>query len=596
MNRNPRHRHASARKNSPRSSPSRRNKSFLSDNLKRIGNVLSPDLLSAALGITEENLNRLLSGRDEHIEDRLSNHLGPRLRRIGLPLNWLSLPNIDIEPEHIRALRALALESENKAPLRRENFNKLVKLFENDTETLATALDLIPEMIHRIANGQLELNEQRDSHLNPRLMAAGFPKGWLEDSETGEVGEKERINLMQAAVDVLMDEGDLDSSELKQLVRKLADAKRVHNIDDLRKVIKDHNKQKAIEAKQIEETIESKKDIAMSKVTPTSRVPHSAVSRANQGAGRPIELKSLARKEEGEKTIRAVPKKDKATHTPKQRVSTTPQIAASAPAPILDLHPDFLDKVPTGEVITLAQEESKTRTKALNRIFDVARRGVKASLSRDILRISPGVWSAHENGTTEFYEELAREVEKVLHLPHEWLENPTKELPKLPLWVLDNFTDRPTSLAEALGDKDVMTPELSEALTLYHPSGPIPSRRKAAKVSKAVAAPEAMVVKEASLPAQEMASSPEPQSIPAPKVIESTPEIEPTPAPEPEATLPVKEPEVAKGFNWEPNDNPAPISEPGPLVGALTHVLADLSKAGTFTEQDALRLLNFLVK
>ncbi|WP_407792331.1 hypothetical protein [Pigmentiphaga litoralis] len=82
----------------------------------------------------------------------------------------------------LKKLKGLAASSEDRTPLRRNNFKRLAQAFGERLEVLADALDMRKGSIVEVTDGRLSLDDERFGHLNPRLMLAGFPNGWLNEA------------------------------------------------------------------------------------------------------------------------------------------------------------------------------------------------------------------------------------------------------------------------------------------------------------------------------------------------------------------------------------------------------------------------------
>lgn len=152
-------------------------------NLGRLAAEVDRDVLSAALGFSEPVMVKLIEGRENVKDARYSVHLSHSLNELGLNTAWLDIPEAPIDQALKDAIRARAASAENKAPIRRSNFKRLARAFDGRLTLFADALELVEGSVAGILEGRLELDDQRFSHLNPRLMAAGFPNGWLEQSD-----------------------------------------------------------------------------------------------------------------------------------------------------------------------------------------------------------------------------------------------------------------------------------------------------------------------------------------------------------------------------------------------------------------------------
>lgn len=670
-----------------RSHPSARKRalSACATNLRKISRVLQPDMLATALGVSEDTLSVLISGRDQNLENSYSSHLAHRLEQAKLPPTLLQTPDVQIRPEHITKLRNLASSSSNKAPLRRENFRKLVKAFEDKIDVLADALEMNSESVLGVANGHLELNEQRVNHINPRLMQAGFIDGWLEEISEDALNESEVIRLEKLASDLYEDEEDYSVSEpfdfdayveesnraLKEAIeasikaensfqsakptKKLGTSKPKWEVaaekvsmeklgvdvrernrvlrEEARKaeaeVIREENrilaeanrirKSKELkEAERVSEALKKKVNYRFSRADsapnpdalplsealnqldkkvnkehsvneldnrqatpPVPGIPRGAVG-AGRSSIRPV--KPAARKAAKDnkssasssdtstpryspgrplRARKAIPpaqvRADQESHKAQQEVEAALAKPETSSNKGLS-YGDFEKSTSARGEISLKQ--SMVRVNALDSIFKDARRGAIVTLWRDLIGSNQAMWGNIRRGAALFRDDLARKAEQGLELPEGWLDNPTYPPATLADWVTDSDVPRPTELLTKAKDETYDE-----------------------------AKPEA-VVEKASQPVKEVVSEPLEMEV------EAKPEDSPSSAEEVKPESREEEPipkRVDQGFIWKPATNPTARETPGPVVDALTSVIASLNKEGTFTDQDALRLLNQLM-
>jgi hypothetical protein len=150
-------------------------------NLGRLADVMSIDVLASSLGLSEPNLLKIIQGHESGNEYQA--HIEDQFKRAGVPVAWLNQTQAPIKPEFVELLRRSAASSANKAPIRRHNLQALVDAFTGRTDALARALDINQTTVHSLIDGSLVLTDERVNHLNPRLMAAGFPDSWLDQAQ-----------------------------------------------------------------------------------------------------------------------------------------------------------------------------------------------------------------------------------------------------------------------------------------------------------------------------------------------------------------------------------------------------------------------------
>lgn len=173
-------------RSSPRTSDARQfgrqrprgNRPVASVNLGKLADVVGNDVLASSLGLTEQVLVKIIQGQE--VAQDYQAHIEHHFKEAGIPSSWLNQTNASIKPEVVTALRRIAAGSVNKAPTRRHNFQVLVDAFQGRIEAMSDALDISEPSIRGLADGRLEITEERVNHLNPRLMRAGFPDGWLD--------------------------------------------------------------------------------------------------------------------------------------------------------------------------------------------------------------------------------------------------------------------------------------------------------------------------------------------------------------------------------------------------------------------------------
>ena len=170
----------------------------LSTNLRKLVDVMDIDLLSTSLGLRESVLRDILSGRDNG--DSYRQFIEQKLDEAGFASRWLDRANAQVFPDQISELKQLASVSTQKAPLRRNNLKTLLLAFDGKLDTLADALEVVPESLLKVADGALVLDDQRFGHFNPKLVEAGFPDCWL-DLPQAKVDESWAQGLEKMAAD-----------------------------------------------------------------------------------------------------------------------------------------------------------------------------------------------------------------------------------------------------------------------------------------------------------------------------------------------------------------------------------------------------------
>lgn len=592
-------------------------------NLRKISRVLSPDLLAAALGTTEEILSKIMEGRDPNLSDSYEVYFSSRLEEAGLPSTLLRTPDASITPAHIKALRDIATTSENKAPLRRVNFRKLVAAFQNDLGILEDALEMTSNSILGIASGELEVNEQRDSHISPRLLQAGFIPNWLEDGKEESLTPEQIEGIKKLAKEVH------DEEEEAFFISQSAALEHYNTIDSPAK--HEVNEAESEEVAEIE--IEPKLEEATKESSgPTTFAPKGYVSNPKALPLREVFTKMDSPNDNKEKEMvktvqkpsidpslrRAAAQVGRPMTRPVRPAKATPQESASAPAVShkIDTPAPETKKVaapsPSTPVeakekpsnvkrsgLSAEQEATASRVLGLEKVFEVARRGVKASLWRDILQIPATIWGNMRRGTAIFHDEHARKAEQAFGLPEGWLDAPTEELPKLANWVTDVDAPRPMSFEEAIASQT--NSSVKKSTSVKEASKPVSKETVASAPSvKKERQPEAVqeeIALEEAAPQEEIIPS---APTPSPEQVKKTQQPAAKEAQQPEVKEAIQEPSPAfssptEGFAWTPSPKD-PQEAVGPITGALLSVITELSKEGSFTDIDALTLLNHLAK
>lgn len=591
-------------------------------NLSRLSAELGADVLGAALGLADQSLRILLDGRNASQEAQYQPHLEHKFEDAGIPLSWLSRENPTIDPEYLQALRALAAQAPNKAPIRRANFRRLAKAFDGRVGVLADAVEMNQAAVMNVAEGHLELDEYRFNHLNPRLMHAGFPDGWLE-APNPELSDSMLESLEQMATDEY--EHELSSSEaVEQTVGQ------VFVSPAPAQVAAAQQKLAAAVAPAAAEPIESEKEVTME---PTAQVqPEPSEERASlpgfakpefqaagfpgamapmphpaaAGAKLPTRVLMAGRKVAGVGVKPAAPVKASAKVAAK---AVKPQTKAAKPAPVKAAKP----QAPAKGKGAISKELSLARANALNQLLDTARRGAKITLWNGLMELSLPYWGNIRRGAVLFRDELADKVVDFLGLPQGWLDNPTFPPATLAAWVTDASVPLPgpvKALAEEPEEAESVPVPVAEVAAEPAPQAAAPVEAEKAPEAPAVRpfsrpkkAPPVLIVPQVepahapeAIPAVAAALVEAPAPVVQPEPVAAAAPVQAAPAPAASPSAPVvaqPTPQVKlslAGFNWTP-----PQGQPGPICQALVSTLNGMSAAGVLTEQDALQMLNELL-
>lgn len=574
-------------------------RSRLSLAISRMAAVLDLDLLEAALGVSARALQDILSGRGKDQESRYATHLSHHLEAAGIPFSWLNDPSAPLSPEHQASLLELAALSGKKAALRRHNFKKLVKAFEGRLDVLADALEILEPSVSEIATGALPFEDQRFGHINPRLVAAGIPDGWLENPEAEVTPDFVELLNKQAAEDYEQSfSNDQDApveqraAEQHQPAASEAEVSKAAGVEAV--AVEQAIDQPGAIAQEgsPNETVVIEKEIAM-KTQPrgakTTTAPAQsqkefkaagipglagatlpmqpqlggakpAIPRGAMASGRTLgkpmsttkAAPAAAAPQQAQSATPAAGKTFKKT----KASPATPPVVAPAPAPAPAPEVDLAQAKQSAENVD--RETSLRRSAALEQLLESARRGAKVTLWRDLLKSSLGYWGNIRRGQVFLRDQLAKDITTALGLPDGWLDNPEFPPPTLAAWVMN---------------ADV----------------PLPGA--AAPASAASAKPKTPKAGARTLTAS---ASMQP---PAPQAPEATP-VAATPAPAPAPAQPAAPVAAAvAGMDWQPAADAQRVEKLGPLVTALVSVIQDLGLQGKLTEQDALKLLNgFMAK
>lgn len=566
-------------------------------NLSRLSAELGADVLGAALGLAEPSLRVLLDGRNPGQEAQYQPHMEHKFEDAGIPLGWLNREHPTLEPEYLQALRMLAAQAPNKAPMRRANFRRLAKAFDGRIGVLADAVEMHQAAVMNVAEGHLELDDYRFNHLNPRLMRAGFPDSWLEEPNP-DLSDSMLESLEQLALDGY--EQELSSSEaIEQTVGQAfvspAPAQVVAAQQQLAAVAAPISpvttapiapkKEKTMEPSD-QPQLPQEGGALLGFAKPefsaagfpgaTPSMPHPAAVAHKV----PSRLLAAGRK------VAGVGVKGAGVGQPVGKAPAMPVPAAQA--------------APVKTKTAISKDASLARANALNQLLDTARRGAKDALWTHLMGLSLPYWGNIRRGTVLFRDELANRVLDALELPQGWLDTPTFPPATLATWVMDPAVPLPGS-------------EAKKAAKEAKPEAPAPQVAvKAPGLVKPFARPKTVAQVQILEPVVPEAELPKPQpQVAVADIVAPAPVVEPEAAapavtavvpvamtaPAASVAAPVVEASAAApvkislaGFKWSP-----PQGQPGPICQALVSTLNGMSASGVLTEQDALQMLNQLL-
>lgn len=583
-------------------------------NLGRLGAALGTDVLGAALGLTEQSLRILLDGRDPSREAQYQPHLEHKFEDADIPLSWLSRENPTLEPEYLQALRVLAAQSPSKAPIRRVNFKRLAKAFDGRIGVLADAVEMNQAAVMNVAEGHLELDEYRFNHLNPRLMRAGFPDGWLEQPNP-DLTDSMLESLEQVATDDY--EQELSSSELvEQTVGQAFVSPVPAQVVSAQEKLADVGSTAApiIEHKKEEPTMETTAQSQPHPAEENTSVPPFAQTEFSAagfpGTRPPMQHPAAAGAPKLPTRLLAAGRKVPGTSAPQAK--PTAPVAAKPAKPTAAAKP-AVAPAPNKSKAPITKEASLARAEALNQLLDTARRGAKDALWKRLMSLSLPYWGNIRRGTVLFRDELAQRATDALELPQGWLDNPTFPPATLAAWVTDpsvplpGAKEKPAAMAAVV---ETLEPVASPVAPAVAPAAPATqpmikpfARPKAQLQAEILAAPEPVAA--AAPVAEPIRVEPAAVAVVVEAAVEPVPAIPVTAAPaQPVAAAPVAAPAAPTvapataaqvklsmaGFSWTP-----PQGQPGPICQALVSTLSGMSAAGVLTEQDALQMLNELL-
>ncbi|WP_157639906.1 hypothetical protein [Burkholderia ubonensis] len=558
------------------------------------------DVLGAALGLTDEALRIVVDGRGHAREDQYVAHLVHRLKEAGIPAGWTEREAAPLNPEYLRTLREFAAASPNKAPIRRSNFRRLAQAFVGRAEALADALEMVTSSISNVAEGRLEFDDGRFGHVNPRLMQAGFPDGWLEQAEP-DLTDDMIAGIVQLATDqyereLVEHEEDLKHTEGQAFVSPSPTQVAEQSVQPVAAPVDTSQETVMATANQRQaKTSKAAQPPSFNAPAPQfkaagmpagakpmahpmaagAKIPRSVLASGRKLAGAPVAAKKTA------PTAAAPAAAPKATQAAKGK--------AAAPAPVAQAAaPEAAERRTPAPRGTVTKEVSLARAEALEKLLENARRGAKVTLWRDILGSSLPFWGNIRRGAVLFRDDLAEGAVIAMGLPHGWLDNPTYPPATLAAWVTDPDAPVPTPLEiqAAMGEADAAS---------------------SAKAHAAAAAPAA-----AKSPAATPAAAPAPAtpSVTKPyarKTAQSAPQVTMTKAP---TAPPVFEGAAAAAASAPATQVAAPEAQPAtpasaapaiavtgqltPMVSALVSLIQARVSSGTFTDADAMKLIHTL--
>lgn len=573
-------------------------------NLGRLGKAIGLDVLGAALGLSSEAVRILVDGRDHAREQQYAAHLAARFKDAGIPASWLDNPDAKVNPEFLSALRKFAAASNNKTPIRRANFHRILAAFSGREEVLADALEMLPSAVMNVADGLLELDDGRFGHLNPRLIRAGFPDGWLEQAEP-DLTDAMLLSLEQLATD--------DYERAFEAEEAAAHAGQVFVSQQLAPEIKTTQPAAAPVEKSKETVMAPPRQPKATESTPpkpefkAAGMPAATKPMAHPSAGGarlPRSVMAAGRKVTSAPVAKPIAtnatKQSAKAGTPPPQLQAMPQMPAQASNAVQatkQATPDARRTLaPRG---TVTKEVSLARAVALDKLLENARRGAKVTLWRDLLGSSLPFWGNIRRGSVLFRDDLAEGAVRAMGLPEGWLDNPSFPPATMAAWVTDENAPVPTAAAVQTGaqepgdagqeavtqDAGAATAETAQTTTAPKRNASKPFARSTApvppKVTMTTQPPSTMPI----FPGAEDSTTPA-AAKPAPA--KATTARAPAVAPAPQT--------VTAAPSVGLTSVAVPVAgQPGPLCQALISIITAKSAAGTFTETDALALINKLM-
>lgn len=648
--------HGAGNRHSPRQA-GKGHRNQRTDALGKLESELGLDMLATALGVKDDSLKAIIQGRQPDADTRYFPHICNRLENAGIPASILD-GLAPITSQVLKKLKGLAAASPDRTPLRRNNFKRLAKAFGERLVVLADALDINPDTITKIADGTLQLDDQRFGHLNPRLMRAGFPNGWLNEADA---------QLPQALIDSLAKLADEEPED--EYVPPQVNVAPAPTLTPMASSVPANSDAADTKLAVAGHTLAPVTTSTSSSVKPG--LSYGSIHRKLSGAARPM----LANNNPGTENFMAGKSKTSDNSTPEAPASApgglkgstllspsgTPgaglppgmrqagRALAGRPAPTprsaagkapsasstpsatdagakaatpsadtaanaqLDLTDSTKDALGTSQRVAavrqvakrggsaadgsepITREISTARAMALEQLLETARRKAKITLWRDLLGWSLAYWGNIRRGGILLRDPLANEITELLQLPEGWLDNPTFPPESLAAWVTDPNVPLPTTKEEAKG---IAAPSSVTPTADSHESAAAP-QPTAPEAKRRGPKPGAKAAARAAAAAQQDASA---QKGPQSELPANTPANAPAPAAQaPAPTVAHAQPAIhtphpaAITFAWKPAETPEPIPEAGPLVQAMSSTVDRLARQGKFTEQDAMRFLYYIM-
>lgn len=548
-------------------------------NLGRLGKVLGLDMLAAALGLSQEAIQILVDGRDHAREQQYAAHLAAKFKDAGIPSTWLDNPDAQVTPDYLARLRQFAAASSNKTPIRRANFTRLTKAFAGREEILADALEMIPSAVLNVAEGLLELDDGRFGHINPRLVRAEFPDGWLEQAEPDLTDA-----MLKALEQLATDDYERSFEELEQeqanyagqvFINTVAPESQQFNLNlQPEAATSDTSKETDMTAPRQPKAAPQPPAFKAAGIPATKPMSHPSAGsrplpRGMMSTGRPVAGATKPPVAPSTAQKLATPPKAMPVMANASATSKKKELKASTAAAIQASSRTIAQRN------TVSKEVSMARAIALDELFKIARRGVKVTLWRDILKSSLPFWGNIRRGSVLFRDDLAEGTVKAMGLPEGWLDNPSFPPETLAAWVTDASAPMPASVSTSEDAEPTVAPETPkrDAIKPYA-QNKAPAPGKVTMASKPPAKPPVFNAPAANTPVA-----------PAPA------------APAPVAAAPVAAAPVAAAPVPAPVAVPANVgAQPGPLCQALVAIITSKAAEGSFTENDALALITSLMR
>ena len=377
-------------------------------NLRKLVDSMELDLLAASLGIRESMLRDILSGKDNG--DDYRQFLAQKLDEAGFSHNWLDRVNAQVFPDQIKELRNLASNSNQKAPLRRDNLKILMNAFDGKLDVLADALEVVPNALFKVSQGELMMDDQRFGHFNPILMRAGFPDGWLESAQA---------HLEPNYIDEL---SRMANDQYEEYLSKLEDA--------------------PVSSKAAPIQLSVSSPVVLSNPLPleensrmvTTMHPSTTATGVLLGKAPPPAFKAKTASPALTSIVEIV------SDSIKENKDQAPNKSSSEKKEPLTVPPVILKKMEETAISAAPANPtgiSAARTERLENLMKQARRGARSHLWLTCLNKSMALSYNLESGKAEFTDELANQVTHALGLPQGWLDQENGDPKLAAAWVWD---------------------------------------------------------------------------------------------------------------------------------------------------------------